>query len=67
MKAVIPISRVESQKAILKGICIWCEEEAKEFHNEEAKQTYQKFGVCQKCQDTVFGMHGDVEIVHWVP
>lgn len=51
MRALIAVPRSESNRAILKGICVWCEENSSEFRDEESERTYQKFGICQKCQD----------------
>lgn len=35
--------------------CISCEKDAKEFKNELSKREYSISGLCQKCQDNVFG------------
>ena len=54
MRALIAVPRFESNRAILKGICVWCEENSSEFRDEESERTYQKFGICQKCQDEFY-------------
>lgn len=61
MRALIAVPRFESNRAILKGICVWCEENSSEFRDEESERTYQKFGICQKCQDTVFSIINNIE------
>lgn len=61
MRALIAVPRFESNRAILKGICVWCEENSSEFRDEESERTYQKFGICQKCQDAVFGVIDNIK------
>lgn len=61
MRALIAVPRFESNRAILKGICVWCEENSSEFRDEESERTYQKFGICQKCQDVVFGVIDNIK------
>lgn len=36
-------------------ICVMCGKEAKEFRNEISVKEYKQSGICQKCQDEIFG------------
>ena len=45
-------SRVES---IRDDKCIWCGKKADSFRNELSKKEYTISGLCQKCQDSIFG------------
>lgn len=44
-------------KQIEKGICPLCGEEinVKDFRDELSKKEYEISGVCQKCQDAIWG------------
>jgi len=44
--------RVET---IEKGQCMTCDESADHFRNEISEKEYEISGMCQKCQDSVFG------------
>ena len=43
------------QEAIEEGVCATCGEEASKFHDEASKKEYTISGMCQSCQDDVFG------------
>jgi predicted amidophosphoribosyltransferase len=38
-----------------KGICTTCGEEVGEFRNSCSQREYNISGMCQKCQDRIFG------------
>jgi len=37
------------------GLCMVCPGEAKEFRDDGSRTEYAISGMCQECQDTVFG------------
>lgn len=41
--------------ALARGRCIWCKKEAREFRDAVSTKEYRISGLCQKCQDEVFG------------
>ena len=45
-------SRTES---IESGICVDCGQPAKDFRDKLSEKEYTISGLCQKCQDSVFG------------
>jgi len=45
-------NRVES---VSKNVCVSCTGSAQEFRNEISVKEYLISGLCQKCQDSVFG------------
>jgi len=40
---------------ILNNLCVTCDGEAKEFRDELSRKEYSVSGMCQSCQDNVFG------------
>ena len=46
------IDRVET---IHKDICVMCKKEANNFKDELSKKEYRISGMCQKCQNNIFG------------
>lgn len=45
----------DRQLTILTGKCMTCDGEAVEFRNPLSRKEYTISGMCQKCQDEVFG------------
>lgn len=45
-------SRVDTIRA---DKCMMCPCEANEFNNDESFQEYRNSGMCQHCQDTIYG------------
>jgi len=45
----------ERRKAILADKCVFCDNEASQFRDEQSKKEYRISGLCQKCQDETFG------------
>ena len=45
----------EAKMAIEQGKCPVCKLEIDSFRNEKKKKEYGVSGLCQKCQDSVFG------------
>ena len=45
----------ERVELLKKGVCTTCGEPIKGFRNEISRKEYQISGMCQKCQDSVFG------------
>jgi hypothetical protein len=41
--------------AIESDFCVWCKKDASQFRDELSKREYAISGLCQKCQDSVFG------------
>ena len=52
MAAIIGITREEAEE---KGICVSCRKPVTGFKDNISKQEYQISGLCQQCQDAVFG------------
>ncbi len=52
--AMNPAGR-KRKESIQADICTWCGKPAKEFRNPLSKKEYTISGLCQKCQDEVFG------------
>jgi len=52
-KNLFGVSRAE---AITKDKCVTCGQTATEFRNEISRREYTISGMCQKCQDSVFGV-----------
>ena len=42
--------------AIDAGFCVMCSGDAKEFRNAQSRREFQISGMCQKCQDDLFGI-----------
>ena len=38
------------------GVCVSCEREVKEFRNKLSLKEYSISGMCQECQDSIFGV-----------
>jgi hypothetical protein len=53
-----PFARIlpESVNKIKANKCPTCGKEIGEFRNEMSKREYNISGMCQKCQDSVFGV-----------
>ena len=52
IKEVLGINRIE---AIKSDTCAICKSDAKEFRNDISRKEYRISGMCQECQDSVFG------------
>ena len=46
---------VGGHNALNAGRCPTCQDEITEFRNEISKKEFSISGMCQKCQDSVFG------------
>ena len=44
--------------SIVDDVCVTCGGDAKEFKDELSKREYTISGLCQECQDNVFGEEG---------
>tara|TARA_R110002050_G_scaffold27377_1_gene71325 strand:- start:230 stop:439 length:210 start_codon:yes stop_codon:yes gene_type:complete len=54
LDSLLPQGR-DRVKLIQKDLCVTCLGHAKEFTNELSKREYAISGMCQTCQDKVFG------------
>ena len=45
--------------AVAEGSCVWCSEMVGEFRNPKSAKEYTISGMCQPCQDDVFGKSED--------
>ncbi len=52
LSSLIGVSR---EGTIQADRCVMCPCEAKEFNDDESFQEYRRCGLCQHCQDRVFG------------
>ena len=41
--------------AIKKDVCVYCNEDAGDFRDDLSRREYTMSGLCQLCQDEVFG------------
>jgi hypothetical protein len=55
MKPIDILTNGKHSECIRNGICTFCGNKAKVFRNELSKKEYQISGLCQGCQDKVFG------------
>lgn len=46
---------IDRRKSIEEGVCAWCKKPAKEFRDENSKTEFKISGLCQPCQDEVYG------------
>lgn len=46
---------ISRQDAATQKICTFCKGDASEFRNDISRREYRISGLCQKCQDSVFG------------
>ena len=53
LKKIFGFDRRES---IEKDICTMCKGSATEFRNSISRKEYSISGMCQKCQDSIFGV-----------
>lgn len=44
---------------IRSNTCVWCKADAQEFRDELSRREYRISGLCQVCQDEVFGTDED--------
>lgn len=42
-------------KSIKEDVCAWCKNPANSFRDETSKNEYRISGLCQKCQDEIWG------------
>ena len=52
----VPMSGLTRLNAIRNGQCATCGEAANEFRNELSEREYNISGMCQACQDDIFGV-----------
>lgn len=45
-----------TEKSILENYCVLCREKVEEFKDELSAREFAISGLCQKCQDEVFGV-----------
>lgn len=45
----------DREETIRNGLCMTCDNEAKEFKDQLSRKEYTISGMCQECQDKVFG------------
>ena len=43
------------RECIDKAVCVDCGGDASEFNDEQSRKEYHITGLCQKCQDEIFG------------
>jgi hypothetical protein len=53
LTSILGVSRTETIKA---DKCVFCKQDADEFRDELSRREYRISGICQKCQDNVFGV-----------
>ena len=54
-KLILELTGVDVNKSVEKKICPSCHKPAVEFRDEISKKESQISGLCQQCQDEVFG------------
>lgn len=52
---LIEIVGISRQEAAEKGICTFCKQPISDFHDAVSRREYLISGLCQKCQDEVWG------------
>ena len=52
LESIFGVDRIAS---VLSNKCATCGGEANEFRNELSKKEFRISGMCQKCQDMIFG------------
>lgn len=52
LKEMFGVDRTES---ITNDVCVFCSQPATEFRDELSRKEFSISGICQKCQDKVFG------------
>jgi len=50
------IAGISRQDAAAQGICTKCKQSVSGFRNRESVKEYQISGMCQECQDEMFGV-----------
>ena len=58
MKPIDILTNGRHSALIAQGKCTTCEADAKEFRGNLSRKEYGISGMCQKCQDSVFGKGG---------
>lgn len=55
MKPIDILTNGEHSKTIQNQKCTFCGQDAKEFKDDISEKEYHISGLCQECQDDVFG------------
>ena len=53
--AISRLTGKSREQQLAAGLCMTCSGEAKEFKNELSRKEYRISGMCQTCQDDIFG------------
>lgn len=53
--ALTNIFDVDRVGSIIAGVCAWCDAPADSFRDDLSRKEYRISGMCQNCQDDVFG------------
>ena len=51
------LAGISRHEALERKICTWCKKQILSFEDELSKREYEISGLCQSCQNKVFGSH----------
>lgn len=54
-QAILDITGIDTNKAIETKICPFCKNPVGDFRDEISKKEFEISGLCQSCQDDMFG------------
>lgn len=60
-RIIFELTGIDVNNSITNGVCPSCNKPVGEFRDELSQREFEISGLCQECQDGVFGVGGDEE------